>query len=84
LAGPLSAYLQGNLGTEHWAVNLTGPSVLSIAPRTRGGGSLTLFVHITPALRVAGQAEAYALAAQGATGIFWSASLGLQLRVFSV
>ena len=84
LAGPLSVYLQGNLGTEHWAVNLTGPSVLSIAPRTRGGGSLTVLVNITPALRVAGQAEAYALAAEGATGMFWSASLGLQLRVFSI
>ena len=82
--GPLAAYLQGQLGTEHWAANLTSPSILSIAPRTHGGARLTILYDLTRAFRVAGQAEAYALAAEGATGTFWSVSLGLQLRIFSV
>jgi hypothetical protein len=81
--GSLAAYLQGQLGTEHWAANLQSPSILSITPRTRQGANLAILYDITRAWRVAGQAEAYALAAEGATGIFWSVSLGLQLRIFS-
>jgi hypothetical protein len=33
---------------------------------------------------VAAQGEAHALAADGATGIFWSVSLGAQWRIFSL
>jgi tetratricopeptide (TPR) repeat protein len=84
LGGPLSVYLQGHFGTEHWAANLGSPSLLSITPRTRSGGTVTLLWDATRALRVAGQAEAYTLAADGATGVFWSVSLGLQLRIFSL
>jgi len=84
LGGPLAVFVQGHLGAEHWAANLASPSVLSITPRTSSGTSLTVLWNATHALRVAGQAEAYALAADGATGTFWSVSLGLQLRVFSL
>lgn len=83
-AGPFALYLQGHVGTEHWAANLATPSILSIAPRTRAGGTITLFWNVTRMLRVAGQAEADTLASEGATGWFWSACLGLQVRVFSL
>ena len=82
--GSFAAYLQGHLGTEHWAANLVSPSILSIAPATRRGASLTAVYDLTRAVRVAGQVEACALESEGATGAFWSASLGLQLRIFSV
>jgi tetratricopeptide (TPR) repeat protein len=84
LGGPLLVYLFGHVGTEHWAANLAGPSLLSIAPRTRSGGSLTLLWNASRLLRVAGQAEACTLAADGATGAFWSVALGLQLRIFAL
>jgi hypothetical protein len=83
-AGPFAAYLQGQLGTEHWAANLTSPSVLSILPRTRGGGSVTILWDATRMLRVAGQGEVYALETDGATGTFWAVALGLQCRIFSL
>lgn len=82
--GPVAVYLQGHLGTEHWSANLTSPSVLSIMPRTRGGGNVTILWDATRTLRVAGQGEAYALETDGATGTFWSVSLGLQLRIFGI
>lgn len=84
LARPLAVYLQGQLGTTHWDANLTSPSVLSILPRTQGGGNITILWDATRKLRVAGQAEAYTLEAAGATGVFWSVSLGLQMRIFSL
>lgn len=82
--GPLSAHLGGCLGTEHWAANWVSPSILSIAPRTHAGGIVTLLWHTTRWLRVAGQAEGYTLASEGATGSFWSVSLGAQARIFSL
>jgi hypothetical protein len=84
VGNPFGVYLQGHHGTEHWAANLVSPALLSITPRTRSGGSLTVLWDATRLLRVAGQAEAYTLAADGATGAFWSVSLGLQLRIGSV
>jgi tetratricopeptide (TPR) repeat protein len=83
-AGPLALYLQGHVGTEYWSANLASPSILYIAPRTRAGGTVTLFWNATRVLRVAGQVEADTLVADGATGWFWAASLGLQLRIFSL
>ncbi|MBN2576839.1 MAG: hypothetical protein JXP73_19910 [Deltaproteobacteria bacterium] len=80
--GAFAAHLQGHLGTEHWAANLASPSLLSIAPHTRGGASLTATYDVIPVVRLAGQAEACAIEAEGATGMFWSLSLGLQLRYF--
>jgi hypothetical protein len=63
---------------------IASPSILSITPRTRSGGTVTILWNATRALRVAGQAETCALATDGATGVFWSVSLGLQLRIFSL
>ncbi len=80
----ISVYLQGHFGAEHWAADLTSPSILSITPGTRSGGTVTLVWNATRALRVAGQAEACALSADGATGSFWSVSLGLQWRIFDL
>jgi hypothetical protein len=82
--GAFAAHLQGHLGTEHWAANLTSPSILSITPATRRGASLTAVYGLTRVVHLAGQVEACALESEGATGAFWSASLGLQLRFFSV
>jgi tetratricopeptide (TPR) repeat protein len=82
LGGPFMAYAQGHVGPEHWAANLGSPSILSIVPRTRRGAALTLSWDAMRALRFAGQAEVCSLTTDGATGLFWSLSLGVQLRVF--
>ena len=82
--GPFLAYLQGHLGTERWAADLTSPSILSITPSSRMGGSLTVFWDISRMFRLGGQLASDALAADGATGSFWSAALGLQVRVFNL
>ncbi|HEX7597749.1 MAG TPA: hypothetical protein VF518_06010, partial [Polyangia bacterium] len=82
--GPFLAYLQGHLGTERWAADLASPSVLSITPTSRMGGSITGFWDISPMFRLGGQLAGDALAADGATGWFWSAALGLQVRVFTL
>jgi hypothetical protein len=82
--GPCFAYLQGHLGTERWAADLTSPSVLFLTPTSRMGGSLTLLWDLSPMFRLGGQFAAEALAADGATGWFWSAALGVQVRIFTL
>jgi hypothetical protein len=82
--GPFSVYLQGHLGTERWAADLTSPSVQSITPTSRKGGSLTVFWDVSHMFRLGGQWTSDVLAADGATGSFWSAALGLQVRMFTL
>jgi len=82
--GHFSAHLQGHLGTERWAADLTSPSVLSITPTSRMGASLTVFWDISRMFRLGGQLAGDALATGGATGSFWSAALGLQVRMFTL
>jgi hypothetical protein len=82
--GPFLAFLQGHLGTEQWAADLASPSILSIAPTSRMGGRLTAFYDVSRMLRMGVHVASERLAAEGATGLFWSAALGLQLRIFSL
>jgi hypothetical protein len=78
---PVDVYLSGHLGTEHWAADLASPSVLSLSARTHAGGTLSALWSLGQTFRVAGQASLATLDAGGVAGLYWSASLGVQLRI---
>lgn len=80
-SNPVAVYLSGHLGTEHWAADLAGPSVLSIPARTHAGSTLTALWSLGQSFRIAGQASVATLDSGGVAGLYWSASLGAQLRI---
>ena len=83
LIAPVAIYLQGHVGEERWAVGLAGPSVLSFDATSSYGGSVTLIWDVSRRLRLALQAESERLWKDGAPGVYWSASGGVQVPIGS-
>jgi hypothetical protein len=74
-----SILLDGHLGDELWSFGFAGPSIMSFDAKTTYGGAATALWSVSRTVRLALQGEGERLRQEGASGIFWSASAGVQL-----
>jgi hypothetical protein len=74
---PVSVYAEGFLGTERWAFDFAGPSIMSFDSQATYGGTLTVEWAATKHLRFAVQGDAARLHEDSASGDYWSVSLGI-------
>jgi hypothetical protein len=74
---PFALTAEGFVGSERWAFDFAGPSIMSFDSETPYGGTLTAAWRASPRLRVALQGDAARLHDDSAWGNYWSISLGV-------
>jgi hypothetical protein len=75
----LTIAADGHVGNELWSFGFAGPSIMSFEPRTTYGGCATALWSVSKNLRLALQGEGERLRQEGASGVYWSISGGVQL-----
>jgi hypothetical protein len=84
MVGGHALHLDGHLGNERAALNPETYSLLTLSADATLGGTLTLALRLTPTIRLLAQAQGERLKNEGATGAYWSASLGADLAIGSL
>jgi hypothetical protein len=76
-----SFLMEGHLGDEYWSFGFAGPSIMSFDAKTTYGGCATVLWSLNKSVRLALQGEGARLHQDSATGVYWSASAGVQLSL---
>ncbi len=76
-----SFLMEGHLGDEYWSFGFAGPSIMSFEAKTTYGACATVLWSLNESVRLALQGEGERLHQDSATGVYWSASAGVQLSL---
>jgi hypothetical protein len=77
-ARPIWWGVDGHVGTERWAFDGVGLSLLAIPDDTTVGGRTTLMVSLADAWRLGLQGQVERTRSGEQTGLYWTAAAGLQ------
>jgi hypothetical protein len=77
-------HMDGHIGNERAALSPANFSLLNLSADATLGGTLTLVMRLSPAVRLLVQAQGERLKNEGAEGAYWSASLGLDMALGSL